>query len=543
MIAPMRGWVSTGLVAVACAGWLAAPPASAELPSGYRDATIVGGLKEPTSVAFSRDGRMFVTEKRGVLLSARPGSEKGPRVVADLRTQVHSFNERGLLSVAVDPAFPKRPYLYVGYTHDAPLGGTAPTWGRPGKDRDRCFKGKPDPAYEIGCPVSSRVSRLTLAPDGGVSETVLLEDWCQQFPSHSIGDLVFDRTGALLVGGGDGAAYQGLDVGTRGQPFSSCAGDPVAEGGALRAQDLTTSGDPVTLDGTIARIDPMTGAAALQNPLASAGGGAARIISYGLRNPYRFALRPGRNELWIGDVGWNTFEEINVTRTDQVENFGWPCFEGRAPSRYARVGSPICGGLYAKRKSVSGPFFAYPQRAPVVRGEECVTAGASAISGIAFDAGTSFPAPLDGALFFADYIRGCIWAFPPRRFGAPHLGSLRVFQTRSRFPVDLVKGPDGLYYANIVGGTVQRVSFVRPTVETILRTKPRGLSIGFDGRIERDGTAITIRTGSEHRLSAAARIRSRGKRLRFVRWADSGERVRDVAPRDRRTFTAIYRRR
>ena len=179
---------------------------------------------------------------------------------------------------------------------------------------------------------------------------------------------------------------------------------------------------------------------------------------------------------------------------------------------------------------MSGPFFAYPQRAPVVRGESCPSPGASAISGIAFDAGTSFPAPLDGALFFADYIRGCIWAFPPRRFGAPHLGSLRVFETQSQFPVDLVKGPDGLYYANIVGGTVQRIAYERPTIETVLRTRPRGLSLGFDGRTERDGTSITIRPGSEHRLSAAGRIRGRGKRLRFTRWADGGQRVRHVSP-------------
>ena len=222
---------------------------------------------------------MFVTEKRGVLLSARPGSGKRPRVVADLRTQVHSFNERGLLSVAVDPAFPKRPYVYVGYTYDAPLGGVAPTWGRAGKDRDRCFKGKPDPAFEIGCPVSSRVSRLALGPGGEATETVLLQDWCQQFPSHSIGDLVFDRTGALLVGGGDGAAYEGLDIGVRGEAFSACPGDPFAEGGALRAQDLTTPGDPITLDGTISRIDPDSGAPSPAEPAGGRRRGAARASS------------------------------------------------------------------------------------------------------------------------------------------------------------------------------------------------------------------------------------------------------------------------
>jgi glucose/arabinose dehydrogenase len=429
--------------------------------------------------------------------------------------------------------------VYVGYTHDAPTGAAAPFWGRAGKDQDRCYGGKPDPAFQQGCQVTSRVSRLTLKPGQPAQETVLLEDWCQQFPSHSIGDLVFDRSGALLVGGGDGAYFEGADIGNRGDGPSSCR-DPIGEGGALRAQDLITPGDPVGLDGTIARIDPDTGGPVSGNPLFGAVGLESRILTYGLRNPYRFALRPGRNELWIADVGWNRFEEINVTRTDQFENFGWPCFEGDRSSAYRKVAPLMCGSLYNQPKAVSGPFFMYRQNAPVVPGEKCATTEASAISGIAFDSGRSFPAPLDGALFFADYIRGCIWAFEPRRFGAPHLESLQTFQTGSRFPVDLVKGPDGIYYPNIVGGTVQRISYVRPTVEATLRTKPRGLSVTFDGRAERSGTSITVKPGSTHRVSAPPKAKAKGKRLRFVRWSDGGDRVHDVTVSRGRTLTAIY---
>ena len=43
--------------------------------------------------------------------------------------------------------------------------------------------------------------------------------------------------------------------------------------------------------------------------------------------------RPGTNELWIGDVGWNSWEEIDRVanpKTLPVENFGWPCYEGTA---------------------------------------------------------------------------------------------------------------------------------------------------------------------------------------------------------------------
>ena len=90
--------------------------------------------------------------------------------------------------------------------------------------------------------------------------------------------------------------------------------------------------EPVTLDGSILRVDPVTGAGLPGNPFfASSDPNARRIIATGLRNPFRLTFRPGTNELWFGDVGWNNWEEINriPNATDGVaENFGWPCYEG-----------------------------------------------------------------------------------------------------------------------------------------------------------------------------------------------------------------------
>ena len=58
-----------------------------------------------------------------------------------------------------------------------------------------------------------------------------------------------------------------------------------------------------------------------------------RIVAYGLRNPFRFAFRPGTNQLWLGDVGWGAWEETNWFATGPtqkaVPNFGWPCYEGK----------------------------------------------------------------------------------------------------------------------------------------------------------------------------------------------------------------------
>ena len=153
--------------------------------------------------------------------------------------------------------------------------------------------------------VSGRLSRLQASGNVMVgSEQVLIEDWCQQYPSHSIGSLGFGADGALYVSGGDGASFNFVDYGQDGSPVNPCGDPPVgvgatqtpptAEGGALRSQDVRTAGDPVSLDGAILRVDPATGAGLPDNPYAgSADPNMRRIVGYGLRNPFRITLRPG----------------------------------------------------------------------------------------------------------------------------------------------------------------------------------------------------------------------------------------------------------
>ena len=534
-----RRCLLSGLVAVGIV--LLLPAAAAALPPGYSDRAVAGDLKTPTSLAIAPDGRIFVTEKRGTVMSFdRPG-DATPTLVADLRTEVHDFYERGLLSIALDPGFPRRPYAYVGYTYDAPIGGTAPTWGRPGGEDDPCLPGDPDPSYEQGCPVSSRVSQLTIGPDGtATGERVLLNDWCQQFPSHSIGSLVFDRRGALLVGGGEGAYFGGTDTGQRGSDPGVC-GDPAGEGGALRAQDLRTAGDPVTLDGTIARIDPDTGAPAAGNPT-SGSDNAGRILSYGLRNPFRFTLRPDTDELWIGDVGWGAAEEIDTTTIDRPHNFGWPCFEGDSGSAYlGAASSPICNALAADPAASTKPWFSYLHGKVIRKGEPCDSA-AGAISGIAFDEGRGLPQPYDGALFFADYTRGCIWSFRAGRDGRPRPKSVKVFES-GVFPVELSGARGALYYPDLITGEVHRISYDRPTVEVRLQSKPAGAALGVDARIGEGRLSVTVAKRSRHRLSAPRRLRINGRTLRFARWSDGGARRHNVKPRRSSKVTAIYRRR
>ena len=287
----IRGALS--IVTAFVATLLAGPSANA-LPPGFDESTAFSGLTAPTVVRFAPDGRVLVAEQRGVIKSFSGPADSTPDIVADLRARVHGYWERGLLGMALDPNFVANGRIYVAYTYDAPIGGVAPTWG----SATNLNAEEPCPSWPgintPGCEASGRISRLTLNGTPAPQETVLIEDWCQVFPSHTVGHLEF-RGGALYASAGEGADFFGADWGQLGSPPNPCS-DPPNEGGALRSQDLRTGGDPVTLDGTVIRIDPNTGSGLPGNPLFGPFdplGNAGRIIAYGLRNPFRFAISPG----------------------------------------------------------------------------------------------------------------------------------------------------------------------------------------------------------------------------------------------------------
>ena len=489
---------------------------AATLPAGFQESIVFSGLTNPTAVRFASDGRVFVAEKRGVIKVFDSLTDTTPDLFADLNVNVYNFWDRGLLGLTLAPNFPTNPYVYVLYTYDAAIGGTAPRWGTPGVYSDPCPT-PPGPTGD-GCVVSGRLSRLQAA--GNVmtgAEQVLIEDWCQQYPSHSIGAVEFGPDGALYASGGDGASFNFVDYGQDGSPLNPC-GDPpgavgatltppTAQGGALRSQDLRTSGDPVSLDGSIIRVDPATGQALPDNPLAnSPDPNARRIIAHGLRNPFRFTVRPNTSELWLGDVGWNDWEEINriLNPTDaMVENFGWPCYEGNnRQSGYDAANLSICENLYGQPGADTKPYHAYHHSSKVVTDDACPT-GSSSIAGLTFEfnSASTYPAEYDDALFFADYSRDCIWVMRKGADGHPAPGLIRPFVQGAANPVNLEMGPDGnLYYADFDGGTIRRIEYTaspnRPPTAVATASPTSGnapLTVTFDGTgsSDLDGDALT----------------------------------------------------
>jgi glucose/arabinose dehydrogenase len=440
---------------------------------GFQETVAFLGVTEPTSVRFSPDGRVFVAEKSGLIKVFDGLGDTTPTTFADLRTKVHNYWDRGLLGLALDPNFPAKPFVYVLYTYDAAIGGTAPRWGVAGATSDDC-PSPPGPTSD-GCVVSGRLSRLEAIGGGNTAgpEQVLLEDWCQQYPSHSIGDLQFGADGALYVSGGEGASFDYDDYGQSGSPKNPCgdppagvAGNetpPTAEGGSLRAQDIRTGSDPAGLSGSILRVNPDTGEALSDNPNAAASDDKAkRIIAYGLRNPFRFAIRPGTSEPWIGDVGSGTWEEIDQIPKPPglMENFGWPCYEGTPKAGgYDSLDLNLCESLYSSG-AVRAPFYAY-RHSDNLFSEDACDVGSSSTSGLAFTPpGSTLPSEFDGALFFADYSRNCIWVMERNGGTLPSPSRIRPFRTGAFGVVDLQFGPDGdLYYPDLNGDRIKKIHY------------------------------------------------------------------------------------
>ncbi|MCO6456585.1 MAG: NPCBM/NEW2 domain-containing protein [Pirellulaceae bacterium] len=476
----------------------------------FQEDVLLSGLVQPMAIDFAADGRVFVAEKGGVIKMFSDLGDPEPAVLADLRANVFNFWDRGLLGLALHPRFPLEPYLYVlyAYDYDPAHPQDFPRWGDATSIDDSC----PDPpgANTAGCVVTGRLSRLAIGADGtwdGV-EHVLVQDWGQQFPSHSLGSLAFGADGALYASAGDGASFSFADYGQVGNPLGdppllagSTLSAPTAEGGALRAQDVLSREDPLTLSGTVIRIDPATGQGLPGNPLFDdPDANARRLVAHGFRNPFRFAVRPGTSELWVGDVGWSEWEEINVIRSPAdsrllPHNFGWPAFEGTdRQGAYDAADLNLLERLYndPHPDAHQEPYFAYRHLQPLVPGDTDA-AGGSSLSGLAFSEGGNLPPAFDGALFFADFSRQSVYVMFPGEDGQPDPRSTAVVLPEAAGPVQLRVAPNGdLVYVDLLGGSIRRVRFTgidKPPVAVAAADRTYGgtpLQVRFDASASRD---------------------------------------------------------
>ena len=252
----------SGVAIVALA--LAASSQGATLPTGFAETQVATGLAAPTAMAFSPDGRLFVTEQGGRLRVIKNGALLATPF---LTVGVDAAGERGLLGIAFDPNFAFNQFVYVYYT-------------------------------TASAPIHNRVSRFTAMGDMAAagSELVILElENLSSATNHNGGALHFGPDGTLFVAVGENA-------------------------NGANSQTLTNR------LGKILRLHP-DGAIPTSNPFFNSATGANRAIwALGLRNPYTFAFQPGSGRMFINDVGQNTWEEINDGIAGS--NYGWPDTEG-----------------------------------------------------------------------------------------------------------------------------------------------------------------------------------------------------------------------
>jgi uncharacterized repeat protein (TIGR03806 family) len=271
----------------------------------------------------------YVAEQPGVITRIeRPvaGGAWTKRQAVDLRDRVTPLNaggdERGLLGLALHPAFAQNGRVFVNYTTRGSL--------------------------------RTHVSEFKAAANGAIdksSERLLLE-FAQPYSNHNGGDITFGPDGMLFVAAGDGGS----------------GGDPQGNGQNLR-----------TLLGKILRLDVgpagATGLAQIpkDNPFVDRPGARGEIWAYGLRNPWRIAFDRASGELWAADVGQNLLEEVDLIK--KGANYGWnvmeadTCFNAATCDRdglelpvfrYARSdGYSITGGYVYRGVAISGLAGAY----------------------------------------------------------------------------------------------------------------------------------------------------------------------------------------
>lgn len=246
--------------------------------------------------------KVYVVEQEGRI---RVRTASGWRTFLDIRNQVQSGGEQGLLSIAFAPRWSKNGLFYIYYTNNRGQQVVAE-----GRSWQRGRYGK--------------LRRVVLR----------MNDFAA---NHNGGQLQFGPGGFLFIGTGDG--------GEAGDPERTAQNPYSLLGKILRIRPYEVSGRPYSIPS--------------DNPYSS-GGGRGEVFSLGLRNPWRFSFADGR--IWIGDVGQSSWEEINAPTMSEARggNFGWSAYEGpdtynsdqSAPGRIA----PVLAYTHAEGCSVTGGY-------------------------------------------------------------------------------------------------------------------------------------------------------------------------------------------
>lgn len=337
-----------GLACLGCNGGSTTPPPPPPPPPTLQVelVPVASGFSSPLDIRQAGDGsgRLFVVEQGGKIKIIQNGSVLGTPYL-DISSLIVSGGEEGLLGLAFHPSYSTNGCFYVNYTTTR-LNGTLQTVI----------------AEYRAAPVGANTVNVS------TEQRLIIVD--QPEANHNGGGLAFGNDGFLYIALGDGGG--GGDV----------------HGTIGNGQDLTTR------LGKILRVSVTcngTFTVPSDNPFVTNPPTAAKEIwLYGLRNPFRFSVDHTTGNLWIGDVGQSSFEEVDrVTPGQGGSNMGWRCKEGTHNFNF----SANCQGL-----TFLDPIFDYDRS----QGDETV------IGGYVYH-GTNIAA-LAGNYVFGDFISGRIWS-------------------------------------------------------------------------------------------------------------------------------------
>lgn len=325
------------------------------------------------------DSRLYVVERGGVVRII-DGGKALPQPFLDISKDVKAGGEQGLLSIAFSPSYATDGHVYVDYT-DGDGNTRVAEFTRGGQD-------SVDPASR----------RELLKVD-------------QPFANHNGGLLLFDPSGMLLVGLGDGGS--GGDPDNRGQDLGDLLGK------ILRLDPRADGDKPY-------RIPP-------DNPFVGKAGVRPEIWAYGVRNPWRFSFGPD-GSIFVADVGQNAAEEIDVVPAGKASgaNYGWSIFEA---DRRFKKGKPTPGGILIE------PSLVYEHKS----GRCSVTGGgvyAGSVTG------------LRGRYLYADFCSGEVWAAAVD--GTKLTDPQKLFTTKS--PASFGVDAAGEMYVVSIEGSVKRIT-------------------------------------------------------------------------------------
>ncbi|MEX2498050.1 MAG: PQQ-dependent sugar dehydrogenase [Wenzhouxiangellaceae bacterium] len=345
----------------------------------------ISGLNSPLGLkpAVDGSGRIFIVEQGGTVRVIDDDGNLLATPFVDLGNRVDCCGERGLLDIAFHPNHSANGLFYLHYS----AGSNRPAGTASGDTIVAEFSLTGDP--NVGNSTPERII-LTVTQD---------------FANHNGGQMRFGPDGYLYLGLGDGGS--GGDPCNRAQtldpadllepnegacPDSAAALDPSRAllGKMLRVDvDDTTPASGNNLcaasgDGSAEYTVPA------DNPFAGEGNRCGEVFLYGLRNPWRWSFDRATDDLWIGDVGQNQWEEIDLLEAPLTgaDNLGWNCFEGSSTFSTGNDCPP------------SSPVF------PVLEYDHVSTGGCSVTGGYRYRGPVS---SLQGFYIYGDFCSGDIW--------------------------------------------------------------------------------------------------------------------------------------